>query len=140
MSVDIATIGLEVDSTKVRDGKRALDDFASAGDKVEGSTKRAITATQAYDMAVSRSKDTIKSAEDATLRFIAQLERQVTLHGKSAAETLRYDSALLGATRTQRDHIESLIKQAEAQEKSIQKSATLMDTMKSAEDATLRFI
>jgi tape measure domain-containing protein len=66
---------------------------------------------------ISSAKKAAADAENATVAFISALERQTALHGKAASAALKYDAALLGATKSQREHIDGLIKTAEEQEK-----------------------
>lgn len=57
-----------------------------------------------------------KSAAE-TARFVAGLERQNALFGKSATEALRYDASMLDMTDTQRAHTNELLATAAANEK-----------------------
>lgn len=103
MAEETASLILKVDSTQVEKGSKSLKDFASAGATAEASLKKH---GQAID-----------SANKTTAGFIASLERKIATDGKAASAVLRYDSALLAATKTQRNYIDTLIKQVEQQEK-----------------------
>lgn len=121
---------LAVDSTQVKAGTVSLDDLAASGGKAEGATNRLSEAQKTLAASAQRTRSVINASENSTVAFITALERQIALHGKSATDALRYDAALLGVTRTQQDHIQALIKTAEAQELASAKQATAIDQLK----------
>lgn len=115
---DLARLGIAIDATSAETAAKSLDKMADSSAKAE-------TATEKMEKAI---RANMTEAE----RFIANLERQTTLHGKSATEALRYDASLIKMTVDQRAEAEALIKIADEQERANKKTATWIDLVKGA--------
>lgn len=105
----------------------------SFGAMGEGGKRAGEEAAKGFDRAAESmrtARSAIDDASNRTLSFIASLERQTSLHGKSQAEALRYDAALLAVNKDQQAHIQNLIGIAEAQEQGIPKTQTAIEQMR----------
>jgi phage-related minor tail protein len=93
---DIATLGLEVNSSQIVEGKNALDQFAESSVKVEQAVRS--TNGQMNDTAkiMKSQADAAKAAEDANNKFLASLEREIAVFGMGRGELERYKAAELG--------------------------------------------
>jgi hypothetical protein len=93
---DIATLGLEVNSSQIVEGKNALDQFAESSVKVEQVVRS--TNGQMNDTAkiMKSQADAAKAAEDANNKFLASLEREIAVFGMGRGELERYKAAELG--------------------------------------------
>lgn len=93
---DIATLGLEVNSSQIVEGKNALDQFAESSVKVEQAMRS--TNGQMNDTAkiMKSQADAAKAAEDANNKFLASLEREIAVFGMGRGELERYKAAELG--------------------------------------------
>lgn len=109
------------------DGKQLVGEVRVAADEVDkltGAAKRnkseAEQLRDTYQRTGAQMNSTtaaIKTAAEATASFIASLERQKALYGKSATDALRYDAAMLGMSKSQRAYTEELLATADANEK-----------------------
>jgi len=93
---DIASLGLEVNSSQIVEGKNALDQFAESSAKVEQAVRS--TNGQMNDTAkiMKSQADAAKAAEDANNKFLASLEREIAVFGMGRGELERYKAAELG--------------------------------------------
>lgn len=112
-------VSYEIDGVRI-----GLEKMGIATESAGGKARAAFDQTQT---AANAARQAIAAAENSTISFISSLERQVSLYGKSATEALRYDAALLGMTRSQREHVDSLLQTAAAQEEASKKTTSVIE-------------
>jgi hypothetical protein len=136
VAVNIETIGVAFETAPLKDGidalnkvEQAANKAADGADKLGEKAKKSGEGLSAMDRAARASRDSLESAHRQAQAFITNLERQTALYGKSRTEALRYDSAMMGMTKSQRQYVDQLIRTAEEQEKAANKTniaATLL--------------
>lgn len=104
MSVDIASLGLEIDSTQVVSGKDALDQFRDSATGVADATDKAQEHIDAFAQSSIRAEEAIKRASAASnaqvestaqaakqvAELTAQREAQINTQGRLTEEEARY--------------------------------------------------
>ena len=94
--VDIATIGIEVDTRQVVEGTRALDALGTSSQGVE--QKLGALNGQMNDTAkIMRTQaEASAAASEASQRFLGKLQQEIDLFGLNRGEAERYKAALAG--------------------------------------------
>jgi phage-related minor tail protein len=100
---DFASIGIELDSRPVVEGTRALDALAETSARVEQKVEQMNGSMNDTVKIMRASGEATKTADDASAKFLANLQREVSLFGANRAEIERYNAAAAGmSTATQR--------------------------------------
>lgn len=103
--MDIATLGLAVDSRPVATANNELDRMVQVGARVEQTTKRAMgTASAAFREAtgaVNAHADAYRRREAAADSYLSSLKDEVAMYGKNRAQVEAYKSSLMGLTAEQ---------------------------------------
>jgi hypothetical protein len=119
---DFASLGIEIDSRPVRDGKAALDDFADAAANVEqrvrvsngqmANTSKIMQAQASQSRANTDANKALGTSVDALTTgqsyFIDKLKDQVAVLGMSRSQLAAYQAAQLGVTQQTQDLIDKL--------------------------------
>lgn len=108
MTVDIASLGIELDSRQVVDGTRALDALGETSKTVE--QKMGAMNGQMNDTAkiMKAQADAASVASEAAQKMIASLTREIDLYGLNRAETERYNAAMAGLSTTAQHTVAAL--------------------------------
>ena len=100
---DFASIGIELDSRPVVEGTRALDALAETSAKVEQKVTAMNGGMNDTAKIMRVNAEATKTADDASIKFLAGLQREVDLFGANRAEMERYNAAAAGlSAETQR--------------------------------------
>jgi phage-related minor tail protein len=93
---DFASIGIELDSRPVVEGTKALDALAETSAKV-AQKFTAMNGGMSDTARIMRANaEATKTVDDASAKFLAQLQREVDLFGANRAEMERYNAAAAG--------------------------------------------
>jgi hypothetical protein len=98
--VDIAQLGIEVDTRQVVEGARALD---ALGTSSQGAEQKlgALNGQMNDTSKIMRSQaEASAAASEASQRFLGKLQQEIDLFGLSRAETERYKASLAGLSST----------------------------------------
>jgi phage-related minor tail protein len=100
MGIDIATIGIALDSRPVTEGTAALDKLVDTSTRVEKSMQGMNGQMNDTAAIMRKNAEASSSASEAAQRFLAPLQREIDLFGLSRAETEKYNAAKAGLTAT----------------------------------------
>jgi phage-related minor tail protein len=143
-AADVSVLGLAVDSTGVTKANTALDDMVVAGKSAETSATR-------LEQTWSRASDTIATGgatikrthaemSDAAEKFIASLQREIDVFGKTRGEIARIEASALGLSKAERDMAASLgnaIDQMHREEDAAKRLASAQDQAAASSSAFL---
>jgi hypothetical protein len=98
--VDIATIGIEVDTRQVVEGTRALDALGTSSQGVEQKLS-ALNGQMSDTSKIMRTQaEASAAASEASQRFLGKLQQEIDLFGLNRGEIERYKAAMLGLSST----------------------------------------
>jgi hypothetical protein len=98
--VDIATIGIEVDTRQVVEGTRALDALGTSSQGVEQKLG-ALNGQMSDTSKIMRTQaEASAAASEASQRFLGKLQQEIDLFGLNRGEIERYKAAMLGLSST----------------------------------------
>jgi hypothetical protein len=98
--VDIATIGIEVDTRQVVEGTRALDALGTSSQGVEQKLGALNGQMNDTSKIMRTQAEASAAASEASQRFLGKLQQEIDLFGLSRAETERYKASLAGLSST----------------------------------------
>lgn len=141
MSVDIASLGIELDSRQVVEGTNALDKLGEASKTVE--QKMGAMNGQMNDTAkiMKAQADAANAASEASEKFLDKLRREIDLYGLNRAETERYNAAMAGLSGTTQQAAAALgmkIDAMQREEKAARDAAAAEDQMTKAADRFMK--
>nr|WP_315249324.1 hypothetical protein [uncultured Duganella sp.] len=105
---DIASLGLQIDTSQIAEGKKALDQFADAGAKVEQGARSLNGQMNDTTKLMRAQAEASKLAEESKHKLIAALEREIAVAGMSRGELERYKAAEAGLGRAAQDRAMAL--------------------------------
>ncbi|WP_211440920.1 phage tail length tape measure family protein [Collimonas humicola] len=122
MTVDLATVGIAVDTSQVKTAATDLDKLGDAGARLEGATNRVTQQTAQMTQVVQQSATATQQAAAAQDKltigqtaFIEKLQRQAAAAGLSGAELLRLQAAEMGLSGVTEDLIAKIESASQAQ-------------------------
>src|SRR6476660_6787631 len=99
--LDLETIGLAFDTSGLEKGARAFENTGKAADQAANASQRMTDSAQrngramtALERVIAAANSTTSRAAQQTQDFIAKLERQNAIFGKSEADIRRYDASM----------------------------------------------
>jgi lambda family phage tail tape measure protein len=115
---DIANLGIQIDSSQVKDASSDLDKLAGAAAKAE---KQAANFERNFGKAADAAEKTGNAAKGAGDKVSASIDKQikaleavVATQGRSARQTKLYELAQAGASRAQLESADSALRMREA--------------------------
>ncbi|TQK00151.1 phage tail length tape measure family protein [Herbaspirillum sp. SJZ107] len=100
---DFASIGIDLDARPVVEGTRALDALAETSAKVAQKVTAMNGGMSDTARIMRANAEATKTVDDASAKFLANLQREIDLFGANRAEMERYNAAAAGlSTETQR--------------------------------------
>jgi phage-related minor tail protein len=96
MGVDLASIGIELDSRPVVEGTRALDSLAETSVRVEQKVGAMNSQMNDTSKLMRAQAEATRAADEAGARMLANLQREIDLYGANRAEMERYNAAAAG--------------------------------------------
>ena len=119
--MDVATIGIGMETSGLKEGQKELEKTAQAAEKTaDAATKVGQQSATAGAGLRGLGKDSreaadgLSAADRKALSFIDSLQKQLDIYGKSNSEIRRYTAASIEMTEAQRKQTDALLKQNEA--------------------------
>lgn len=117
--MDIASLGIRIDSTQARTAFADLEKMRSAGEKAEKAVGSLGTASQKTAKEMESAKKAAEATSKAIDEQIKKLQQQATTNGMTARETKLYELAVKGATKAQLEAADAAIRLNEGYEKGV---------------------
>lgn len=118
--MDIASLGIRVDSSQAKEAFGALDNLTAAGGRAEKVVDKLGKTADANAKSLKQQKKEADDASRSIDKYIKSLQVTATTNGMTARETKLYELALKGASAAQLQAADSAIRMNEAYQKGVQ--------------------
>ena len=135
---DIASLGLQIDSSQVADGAKSLDDLTAASARAEAASAKLSAAQGSAASQITASYGSLATSSNS---YLAALQREVDVFGRSRAEIAARDAAVSGLTATEQKQAAALgatIDALQREEAAAKALAASQDRGAAAVEATLQ--